>query len=86
VGHEQDRLPAPPELRRTCQALVREPLVADGEHLVDEQDVGMTWMATANPRRMYMPGGVTFSPGASNEVLHLANSTISVEALAISRF
>ena len=41
VGDEQDRLAAPPELGELVEALVREALVADGEHLVDEQHVGI---------------------------------------------
>jgi hypothetical protein len=37
------------------EALALERLVADGEHLVDEQDVGVDVDATAKPRRTYMP-------------------------------
>ena len=38
---EQNRLAAPPELGELVEALVREPFVADREHLVDEQHVGV---------------------------------------------
>ena len=41
VGDEQDRLAAAPELRELVEALVGEALVADREHLVDEQHVGI---------------------------------------------
>ena len=41
VGDEQDGLAAAPELRELVEALVREALVADGEHLVDQQHVGI---------------------------------------------
>ena len=39
VRHEQDRLVPPLELGELVEALVREALVADGEHLVDQQHV-----------------------------------------------
>ena len=39
MRHEQDRLAAAPELRELVEALVREALVADREHFVDEQHV-----------------------------------------------
>ena len=39
MGDEQDRLAAPPELGELIQAFVREALISDGEHFVDEQDV-----------------------------------------------
>ena len=41
VRHQQNRLSAASELGELVEALVREPLVADGEHLVDEQHVGL---------------------------------------------
>ena len=41
MRHEQDRLAAALELRELVEALVREALVADGEHFVDEQHVGI---------------------------------------------
>ena len=41
MRHQQDRLPAPAELSELVEALVREAFVADREHLVDEQHVGI---------------------------------------------
>ena len=41
MRHEQDRLAAAPELAELVEALVREALVADRQHLVDEQHVGI---------------------------------------------
>ena len=41
MGHEQDRLAAAPELGELVEALVRESLVADRQHFVDEQHVGI---------------------------------------------
>ena len=38
---EENRLAAAPELRELVEALVREALVADREHLVHEQHVGI---------------------------------------------
>ena len=38
---QHDRAAAPPELGELVEALVRERLVADGQHLVDQQDVGI---------------------------------------------
>ncbi len=38
---KQDRLVAPLELRELVEALVREAFVADGQHLVHEQHVGI---------------------------------------------
>ena len=38
---EQDRLAAAAELRELVEALVREALVADREHFVDQQHVGI---------------------------------------------
>ena len=41
MGDEQDGLAAPAEFRELVEALVREALVADGQHFVDEQHVGV---------------------------------------------
>ena len=41
MRHEQDRLVAALELGELVEALVREALVADRQHLVDEQHVGI---------------------------------------------
>ena len=41
VRHQQNRLAAPLELAELVEALVREALVADREHFVDEQDIGI---------------------------------------------
>ena len=41
VRDEQDRLAAAPELGELVEALVGEAFVADGQHLVDEQHVGI---------------------------------------------
>ena len=41
VGHEHDRLAAAAELADLVQALAGEGLVAHGQHLVDEQHVGV---------------------------------------------
>ena len=41
VRHQQNRLVAPPELRELVEALHGERLVADGEHLVDQQHIGI---------------------------------------------
>ena len=41
MGDQEDRLAAAPELAELVEALVREAFVADGEHLVDEQHVGI---------------------------------------------
>src|SRR5436309_950571 len=41
VTHSQDGLAAPAELAELIEALVRESLVSDGKHLVDEQHVGV---------------------------------------------
>ena len=46
---------------------------------------GSTWMATANPRRMYMPDEYVFT-GASMKSSSSANSTISSKRRVISRF
>ena len=41
VGDEQDRLALLLDLLDAVEALLLEDLVADGEHLVDQQDVGV---------------------------------------------
>ena len=41
VGHEEDRPASLTELRHLAEALLLEVDVADGEHLVDEQDLGL---------------------------------------------
>ena len=41
MGHEQHRLAAPAELAELVEALVGEALVADRQHLVDQQHVGI---------------------------------------------
>jgi hypothetical protein len=50
-GDERQRAPVE-QLLDLAQAAVSERLVADGEHLVDEQHVGSVWMATAKPSRI----------------------------------
>ena len=85
VRHQQDRAAAAAELRELVEALVRKRLVADREHLVDEQHVRIDVMATANPRRMYMPDEYVFT-GASMKSSSSANATISSKRAAISRF
>ena len=41
VGHEEDGLAPPLELGELVEALVREALVANRQHLVDEQHIGI---------------------------------------------
>ena len=41
MRHQQDGLVAAPELRELVEALVREAFVADGQHFVDQQHVGI---------------------------------------------
>ena len=55
VGHEHDRLAGLAQAAELVVALALERGVADGQHLVDQQDVGSTWTATEKPRRTYMP-------------------------------
>ena len=55
VAHEDDRATLLLELPDLVHALALEGLVADGEDLVDEQEVGIEWTATANASRTYMP-------------------------------
>ena len=39
MGNQQNRLPAAAEFSEFVEALVRKPFVADGQHLVNQQDV-----------------------------------------------
>ena len=41
MGDQKDRLAAAPELGELVEALVGEALVADGQHLVHQQDIGI---------------------------------------------
>ena len=51
VRHEDDRPTLALELAHAVQALGLEGLVAHREHLVDQEHVGLTCTATANPSR-----------------------------------
>ncbi len=55
VGDEDDRAALVLELSDAVHALALEGLVADGQHLVDQQDSGSTCTATAKASRTYMP-------------------------------
>ena len=56
MGHEQDRLAAAAELGKFVEALVGETFVADGQHLVDEQDVGIHVNRHREPEPHVHPG------------------------------
>ena len=81
VRDEQDRLAAALELGELVEALVREALVADGEHFVDQQHVGIDVDrdGEAEPhvhaRRVGLHRRV-------DELLHLGELDDLVEALA----
>ena len=55
VGDEQDRLPLRADALELVEALLLERGVADGEHLVDEQDVGVDLDHTENASRTACP-------------------------------
>jgi len=55
VGHDDEGLAGVLEVGELLVALALELLVADGEDLIDQEDVGVDVDATENPRRTYMP-------------------------------
>ncbi len=58
VRHEQDRLAAAAELGKLVEALVGEALVADCEHFVDQQHVGIDVDRDRKPEAHVHPRGV----------------------------
>ena len=85
VRHEDDRLPAALELRDLVEALVRETLVADGEHLVDEEDVGIDVHGDGEAEAHVHAGRVGLDRGV-DELLEPGELDDLVEARVISRF
>ena len=79
-GRRTGACPRRGELADAAQALALEGLVADGEHLVEQQDVGLDVEATAKPSRMYMPRRVG-AHGLSMNASSSANAMIVVEPL-----
>ena len=55
MRHEQDGLAAPLEFRKFVEALMRETLVADGEHFVDQQHIRIHVDRGGKPKPMLMP-------------------------------
>ena len=81
VGHEQDRptlLPKPAEL---VEALLLEGGVADGEHLVDQQDVGVDLDRDGERQPHEHPRGVVLQLEL-DEFLELGEGDDVVEAVA----
>jgi hypothetical protein len=81
MRHEEDRLAPALELTELVEALVREPFVADGEDLVDQQHLGIDvnrhreTEAHVHARRVGLHRRV-------DEILHLGELDNLVEALA----
>ena len=80
MGHDQDGLAAPPELADLVQALPREGLVADGEDLVDEEDVGVDVDRHGKPEPRVHARRVGLDRRV-DEALHLREGHDVVEAL-----
>ena len=85
VGDEEDGLAAASELGELVEALVREALVADGEHFVDQQQVGIDVNGDGKPQPHVHAGRVGLDRRV-DEVLELGELDDLVEALVISRF
>ena len=81
---EQDRLAAAPELGELVEALVREAFVADGEHFVDEQDVGVDVNGDGEAEAHVHPGRVRLHRRV-DELGELGELDDLVEALRESR-
>jgi hypothetical protein len=81
---EQDGLAAAAELRELVEALVREALVADREHLVDQQHVGIDVNGDGEPEPHVHAGRVGLDRRV-DELAQLGEVDDLVEALWISR-
>ena len=81
VRDEQDRLAAALELGELVEALVREALVADREHFVDQQHVGIDVDRDGESEPHVHAGRVGLHRRV-DEVLHLGELDDLVEALA----
>ena len=55
VAHEKDRGARSPHLAHAAHTLALESQVADGQHLIDDQNLRLQMRATAKARRTYMP-------------------------------
>ena len=80
MRHEQDRLAAPLELGELVEALVGEAFVADGEHFVDEQDVGID-VDRDGEAEAHVHAGRVGLHRRIDEVLHLGELDDLVEPL-----
>ena len=63
VGHDHDRQAAPDHLANPVERLPLEPVVADGEHLVDDQDVGTHVRGDREPKPRVHPARIALDRG-----------------------
>ena len=80
VRDQQNGLPAAPELGELVEALVRESLVAHGEHLVDEQHVGLDVNRHGEPQTHVHAGRIRLD-GRVDELPELREVDDVVEAI-----
>ena len=80
VRHQQDRLVAAAELRELVEALVGEALVADRQHFVDQQHVGIDVHRHGEAKPHVHAGGIGLDRRV-DEVLHLRELDDLVEAV-----
>ncbi len=85
MRHEQDRLAAALELRELVEALVGEALVADRQHFVDEQHVGIDVDRDGKPEAHVHAGRIRLHRRI-DELFHLGELDDLVEAPVISFF
>ena len=81
VRDEDDRAAALLELEDLAEALALERLVADGEHLVEQQDVGVEMRRDREAEPHVHPGRVR-AHGPVDRLLELGEGDDLVEALA----
>ena len=79
MGDEQDRLAAALELRELVEALVGEALVADRQHLVDQEHVGID-VDRHREAQPHVHAGRVGLHRRVDEVLHLGELDDLVEA------
>ena len=83
VGDEHDRPAAALEVTDPAVALLREGLVADREHLVEQQDVRLDVHRHREPEPQYMPDEYVLT-GWSTNPSSSANATISARCSSMS--